>query len=312
MPERLNQERAFDVLGDILETLRFRGSVFFRSDLAAPWGMSLTSDGTPRFHIVLSGECFVGADGHADVRAGETDIIMLPNGSAHWIADRPGRDLVPSVRAGEACELGNPLFQQGAITNRLICGMVNFEQGASHPIVDALPEVMHFSNIEEAGPIWSVVTLIDAEMRGNDGRSNRIADRLTEVLFLQLLNHYVSDNEGAKGFLAALRDRRVHRALMLIHQEPEFDWSLSALGERAGMSKATLVRRFQDVVGVAPMAYITDWRIMKAHSLIKHSATPLEQVADATGFASARTLSRTFKRHYGCTPHELRRSRDEA
>jgi len=312
VPERLNNEHAFDVLGDILETLRFRGSVFFRSDLAAPWGMSLNEDGIPRFHIVLSGECFVGADGHADVRAGETDIIMLPNGNSHWIADQPGRELVPSARAGEACELGNPLFQKGTITNRLICGMVNFDQGASHPIVDALPEVMHFSNIEAAGPIWSVVTLIDSEMRRNDGRSNRIADRLTEVLFLQLLNRHVSDNEGATGFLAALRDRRVYRALTLIHREPEFDWTLSMLGERTGMSKATLVRRFQDVVGIAPMAYIMDWRIMKAHNLVKHSATPLEQVADATGFASARTLSRTFKRHFGCTPNELRRSQDES
>jgi AraC-like DNA-binding protein len=311
VPERLNQGPAFDVLGDILETLRFRGSVFFQSDLAAPWGMSLSELGIPRFHIVLSGECFVGSDEHEAVKAEEADIIMLPNGDSHWIADQPGRDLVPSVRAGEACELGNPLFQKGKITNRLMCGMVNFDQGASHPILNALPEMMHFSMLESTGPIWSVVKLIDAEMQGNQDRVSRIADRLTEVLFLQLLNHYVRDNEDTTGFLAALRDRRVYRALALIHQEPEFNWTLSLLGERVGMSRATLVRRFQDVLGVSPMAYIADWRIMKAHSLIKYSATPIEQIADATGFASARTLNKAFKRHYGCTPHELRQSKDQ-
>ena len=148
-------------------------------------------------------------------------------------------------------------------------------------------------------------------MQGSQNRSSRIADRLTEVLFLQLLNHYVRENEEASGFLAALRDRRVYRALSLIHREPEFNWTLTSLGERVGMSRATLVRRFQDVVGVAPMAYIADWRIMKAHNLIKNSATPFEQIADATGFASARTLSRAFQRHYGCTPNELRRSQIE-
>jgi len=236
---------------------------------------------------------------------------MLPNGSPHWIADEPGRELIPSAQAGEACELGNPLFQEGEITNRLMCGMVRFDQGASHPILNALPEMMHFSMLESAGPIWSVVNLIDAEMQGKQNLGSRIADRLTEVLFLQLLNHYVRENEESSGFLAALRDRRVYRALTLIHQEPEFDWTLTSLGERVGMSRATLVRRFQDVVGVAPMAYISDWRIMKAHSLIKYSATPFEQVADATGFASARTLSRAFQRQYGCTPNEMRRSQDE-
>ncbi len=257
---------------------------------------------------MLSGACYVGADGHESVKAEEADIIMLPNGDSHWIADQLGRELVPSSRAGQACELGNPLFQKGEITNRLMCGMVRFDDGLSHPILDALPEVMHFSMLESAGPIWSVVNLIDTEMQGPQEGGSRIADRLTEVLFLQLLNRYVQSNDDATGFLAALRDRRIHRALTLIHQEPEFAWTLETLGERVGMSRATLVRHFQDIVGMAPMAYIADWRIMKAHSLVKHSVTPIEQIADATGFASARTLSRAFQRHYGCTPSGLRKS----
>ena len=115
MPERLNPEPQFDVLGDVLETLRFRGSLFFSSELAAPWGISLSEMGIPRFHIVLSGECFVGSGDREVVKAGGADIVMLPNGSSHWIADKPGRQLVSSARAGEACELGSPLFQQGAI-----------------------------------------------------------------------------------------------------------------------------------------------------------------------------------------------------
>lgn len=310
MPELLKQAPAFDVLGDILETLRFRSSIFFRSDLAAPWGMSLSDMGSPRFHIVLSGACFIGSDAHDAVKAEEADIIMLPNGNSHWIADKPGRELVPSSRAGKACELGNPLFQEGKITNRLMCGLVDFEQGTSHPILDALPEMMHFSMLESTGPVWSVVNLIDAEMQRNRDRGNRIADRLTEVLFLHLLNHYVLEHEGKTDFLAALRDRRVYRALALIHQEPEFNWTLTSLGERVGMSRATLVRRFQEAVGVSPMAYIADWRLMKAHSLVKYSATPFEHIADATGFASARTLGRAFQRRYGCTPSELRRSQN--
>lgn len=307
MPERLNQNSAFDVLGDILETLRFRGSIFFRSDLAAPWGMSLTKVGIPRFHIVLSGDCFVGSDDHDAVKAQEMDIIMLPNGDSHWIADKPGRKLIPSARAGRACELGDPLFQQGEITSRLMCGMVHFEQEASHPILDALPEMIHFPMIEPTGAVWSLVMLIDDAMRNYQGRGSHIADRLTEVLFLQLLNQYVSENQQATGFLSALRDRRIHLALMMIHQEPGFDWSLSSLGERIGMSRATLVRHFQEAVGVSPMAYIKNWRMMKAYTATKHTSTPLEQIAASMGFASARTMARAFERQYGLTPSKIRR-----
>ncbi len=73
------------------------------------------------------------------------------------------------------------------------------------------------------------------------------------------------------------------------------------------MSRATLNRKFQQAVGMGPIAYLTKWRIMKAYSLAKYSARSLEQIAESIGFASARTLSKAFKRHYGYTPQDLRR-----
>jgi len=305
--ERLNQKKAFDVLRDVLETLHFRGSIFFRSDLAAPWGMSLAGDESPRFHIAVSGECYVGIDDQDGVKVKSHDVIMIPKGSSHWISDQPGRALVPSAEAADACALNSPMFQNGEITNRIICGVIHFEQSLSHPIFDALPAVMHFRMLKENGAIWSVINLIETEAASPQGSNGAVVDRLTEVLFIQLMNHYVQTNESATGFLAALSDKRVYKALALIHKEPEFDWTLSSLGERAGMSKATLVRRFQEIIGVAPMTYISNWRIMKAYDLVKYTTTPLEQVAESTGFASARTLARAFQRHYDYTPSVLRR-----
>jgi AraC-like DNA-binding protein len=305
--DRLNDENSYDVLGDVLETLRFRGSIFFHSELAAPWGMSLELTGTPRFHIALSGHCFVGDDDHEAVKVEEMDIVMLPTGSSHWIADQPGRNLVSSQLAGEACELGNPLFQQGEITNCLMCGIVHYDQDSPHPLLDSLPDILHFPKLDSSPQIWSTVTLIDTEMRRAKGHGGTIVDRLTEVLFLQLLNYYADQGDNASGFLVALRDRRLQRALILIHKEPAFNWSLSSLGDQVGMSRATLVRHFKDAIGVAPMTYIANWRVMKAYNLIKYSSTSLEQIAESVGFGSARTLNKSFQRHYDCTPNELRR-----
>jgi AraC-like DNA-binding protein len=150
--------------------------------------------------------------------------------------------------------LGEPLFQQGDATNRLMCGMAHFDEGGAHPILGTLPEMMHFPMPQPGSSIGSVVSLIDAEMQSHKGTTNRIADRLTEALFLQLLNHYVSRGDKTTGFLAILRDRRVYRALTLIHKAREFGRSLFPLGAEVGMSRATLVRRFQDTAGIAPMA----------------------------------------------------------
>jgi AraC-like DNA-binding protein len=307
VPERINKdETEFDVIGDVLETLRFRGSIFFRSDLAAPWGMSLDEADVPRFHIAMSGSCYVGSDSVRSINLQHMDIVMLPSGRSHWIADQPGRKLIPSQQAGEACELSNPLFQNGKITQSLMCGLVNYDKASSHPILDSLPQMLHFPKLTSQNPIWMTVMLIESEMQRTLNKGSSIVDRLTEVLFLQLLNRYVHENKQLSGFFAALRDKRVRSALILIHQEPEFNWSIAALGERVGMSRATLVRHFQSSIGLAPMAYILNWRMMKAYNLIKYSNSNLEQVADQVGFASARTLSKAFQRQYLCTPSELR------
>ncbi len=309
MSDRINNsDTEFNVIGDVLETLRFRGSIFFSSELAAPWGMSLEQVRFPRFHVPLSGNFFIGTDKKDIINVQNMDIIMLPNGNSHWIADQPGRELIPSKRAGDACELGQPLFQQGQITNRLMCGLVNYDQEASHPILDSFPQVLHFSKLNAADPVWMSAMLIDAEMRRTNDHGSPIVDRLTEALFLQLLNRYTSENKETIGFLAAISDRRIHRALMLIHQDPSFNWSLPLLSERVGMSRATLNRHFQDTVGVAPMTYVMNWRIMKAYSLIKYSSATLEQIAETIGFMSARTLNKAFHRYYNYTPNELRQA----
>jgi AraC-like DNA-binding protein len=304
--DRLKTNDNFDVLADILETLRFSGTIFFRSELAAPWGMSLDQEAFPRFHISLSGDCYIGSEKEETVKIEQGEIIMLPGGDSHWIADRPGRMLISSARAGEACELGNPLFQKGDITNRLMCGLVQFETASSHPFLDSLPGILHFPGMKPTDSIWMTVTLIDAEMQRTRSAGSLIIDRLTEVLFLQLLNCHINRSEESAGFLAALQDRRVHLALKLIHSEPGFNWSLTSLGERIGMSRATLVRHFQQAIGVAPMSYILNWRVTKAFNLIKHTSMSLEQIADVVGFATARTMSRSFQRHYKFTPSKLR------
>ncbi len=303
-------DNSFDVLGDVLETLRFRGSIFFRSQLAASWGMQLEAAPAPRFHIALDGDCVLGAgDENTLVRLKHMDIVLLPQGNMHWIADQPDRELVPSERAGAACELGNPLFQQGDITNKLICGFVHYEKAMLHPLLDALPEVMHFSDITADDPLWTTALLIDAEMDNTKVPRTALVDRLTEVLFLQLLYRYVDKNPHLSGFLSALSDRRIYRMLELIHREPEQPWTLESLGEKTGMSRATVARQFHKTIGMPPLAYIANCRMMKAHQLTKHSALALEDIAEQVGFSSARSLSKAFVRKYGFTPSQLRKNK---
>jgi AraC-like DNA-binding protein len=305
---RLNHTATeMEVLDDILATLRFRGSIFFHSRLAAPWGMSLTCSATPRFHVALEGGFYVGtSDRQVSVRPME--IVMLPTGDMHWIADQENRKLVPSERAGLACELGQPLFQQGDITNRLMCGVVEYDDAISHPIISALPSIFHISDIHHEDSIWMTVQQIDREINRSGNKKNSIIDRLTEVLFIQLLKQYVSENDHLKGFLSALRDPRIGKTLHLIHKNPEVHWTLDMISEEVGMSRATLQRKFKSELDISPITYLNRWRITKAYQFVKYSSQSLDQIADSIGFSNARTMRTAFQRQYGITPSELRRT----
>ena len=296
----------FNVLDDVIDTLRFRGSIFFHSSLAAPWGMSLSSIEMPRFHIALEGDFYVGA-GSSNINVNPMDIVMIPGGDMHWIADEIESERVTCEQAGDACALGMPLFQQGEITNKIMCGIVEYDEAIEHPILSALPSIIQLSNIQSNDNIWMTVKLIDAEIIRTNNKKNSIIDRLTEVLFIQLLNSFIEKNEHLTGFLSALKEPRLNKILQLIHQHPERQWTLDIISDVVGMSRATLQRKFKAAIGVSPMVYISRWRMAKAYQLLKYSNLSLEGIANVIGFSDARTLSHAFKDHYGDTPSQFRK-----
>ena len=296
----------FNVLEDIIDTLRFRGSIYFHSNLAAPWGMSLEQMKNPRFHVSLEGSFYVGTDKNP-INVKPMGIVMVPDGEMHWIDDQITSELVPSDKAGDACALGMPLFQQGEITNRIMCGLVEYDEAINHPILSVLPSIIHLSNIQSDDNIWMTIKLIDAEINKTNSKKTNIVDRLTEVLFIQLLNNFVNENEHLTGFLAALNEPRFKKILQLIHRSPEKQWTLDLISDEVGMSRATLQRKFKAGVGISPMAYISHWRMAKAYQLLKYSNLSLEGIADVVGFSDARTFRNAFQKHYGYTPSHLRR-----
>ena len=232
---------------------------------------------------------------------------MIPHGNMHWIADDSNSKLTPSEEAGKACSIGTKLNQDGHITNKLICGVIYYEKDISHPIIDSLPSILHFTDIDSNSTIWRTVMMIDDLMDDEFSSQTSIIDRLTEVLFLQLLNNHINENQNTQGFFAALKDKRIHKVLRYIHQYPHINWSLEQLGNLVGMSRSTLIRQFKNNLDVTPVIYIRNWRMMKAYDLINNSNKSLEQIADTVGYSTARSLNKTFLQHFGFTPNTLRK-----
>ncbi|MCW8930481.1 MAG: AraC family transcriptional regulator, partial [Gammaproteobacteria bacterium] len=298
---------SYDILGDVLETLRFKGTIFIRSQMNAPWGLSLNEVKYPRFHISMSGDFFINPEGGKEpIEIQEAGVVMLPTGKAHWIADRPGRKLLALSEEKLACQFGKPMFHQEPTSNSLMCGLIRFDEQTTHPLLNALPDIIHIPSIKSSS-IWSLIELIDKELIEYHSLSSVVVDRLSEVLFLKFLHEFMKQPDQTMGFFSALHDRRLNAAIQLIHQRMNENWTIDKLALQVGMSRATLVRHFRETVGMPPIEYLTQWRLLKAHNMLKYSTDSLNDISEQVGFASRESLTKAFKRQYGYTPMSLRK-----
>jgi AraC-like DNA-binding protein len=88
----------------------------------------------------------------------------------------------------------------------------------------------------------------------------------------------------AVGYASALADRHVGKALQVIHERPGNKWTVDALASRAGQSRSVFAERFQKLVGLSPMQYLTRWRMRQAHEWLATGGESVSQVAMRCGY----------------------------
>lgn len=114
---------------------------------------------------------------------------------------------------------------------------------------------------------------------------------------------------GNQGWLAALNDPHVGRAIVLLHQAPEVSWTVEELARQCSTSRAVLAKRFVDVVGETPIQYLTAWRMLLAQRLLLDSGVSIAKVAARVGYESESTFTRAYRRVVGTPPAEWRRQK---
>ena len=157
--------------------------------------------------------------------------------------------------------------------------------------------------------IQSTLRLMAVEARELKTGGETIVTRLADVLVVQAIRSWMeSDPSAQKGWLGALQDEQIGRALLLIHRYPGKDWTVASLAAEAAMSRSAFAARFSDLVGQTPMRYLTWWRMQTAQARLKKEDIPLGQLAEDLGYQSETAFNRAFKRATGQTPGAVRRS----
>src|SRR5215469_4713655 len=310
---RLTQEeRALDVLSDVLGLLRLRGQVYCRTQLTAPWGLIFSAD-QAQFHVVERGSFLLQPDGSREtIAVSEGDLVLLPHGRGHRLLSSPDSKAVP-IKVAIGVQREGPLtpitYGGGGARTDLVCGRFGFDLRLAGSILAGLPPVLHIRGSQGRPVEWLelIVRFLRAEARSATPGRNVALARLVDLLFVEAIRHWLATSDARPtGWMGALRDPRIGVALVRMHAEPQRDWDMESLATEVGMSRSSFAQHFGDLVGEPPSKYLTRWRMYLAARLLRVPGTTVGQVANRVGYDSEAAFSRVFKRYMRVAPAAFR------
>jgi AraC-like DNA-binding protein len=307
-----------DPLGEALHFLRMNGAFYCRSELSAPWGLTLPPmPGYLWFHVVTSGRFWLetGEDDAGWIEPG--DLALVPHGDGHVLRSELG------ARAPGILDLERELVSDryeilrhggGGVRTDLICGAVRFEQPAARKLLEILPRTIHIEASSSTRLEWmrSMLALMAAEAGELRPGGEAVITRLGDILVIQAIRAWMENDPAARtGWLGALQDPQIGRALALIHRDPARDWTVASVADELAMSRSAFAARFTEQVGEPVMRYVARWRMNVAVEALKAEGATVAQLADRLGYRSEAAFSRAFKRVIGSSPGAVRRSAEE-
>jgi AraC-like DNA-binding protein len=192
----------------------------------------------------------------------------------------------------------------------VVCGFIGCDLRPFNPLIAALPKLLHLPAGGVGAWVAPVLHQAVSESRENRPGSAAVLERVSEMVFVDAARRYLESlTEGASGWLAALRDRHVGKAIGLMHERPAEPWTIDELGRRVGLSRSALHERFVGLVGQPPMQYLTNWRMQRGAALLREGDATVATIAQEVGYDSEAAFARAFKRLVGEPPAAWRRAR---
>lgn len=302
-----------DVLADVLAVLDVQASLYFRATFSAPFSVAVPTDSRRiRFHLGCRGKSWIGLPSGENAIYGPGDLILVPHGSAHTLADGPNTPALPLedvLKRARSESVGCITYGGDGRSVELVCGHFGFNEEIVHPLVESLPSLIHIKARKQHDYTWLDVVLRQMEEEGRAGLPGHqeALRRLSEILFIQVLRAFIEEGPESTRFLTALVDPQLRRALDAIHTDPASDWTLERLAEVAGLSRTLFADRFRTKLGVTPMRYVADWRLQKARALLGEPSLTVGDVARAVGYESEAAFNRAFSQQFGRTPGAVRK-----
>ncbi|MBB5711822.1 AraC family transcriptional regulator [Sphingomonas xinjiangensis] len=299
-----------DALTSVLSLLRARARVTGRLHAGGQWSLRFPAIGNPKFNALSQGECwFTSISSSRSVRLSAGDAFFIAPGEGYMLSSDP--QLAP--------EEAGPAFS-GAIDGvaragegddcRLIGGQIELMPEMSQLLLDQLPSSFVVRGSDDAAlDLRQALKHLAQEVSCTLPGSGLLADHYAQILLILLLRYQQAFGpQHGPGWLRALSDERIAKALGAIHRDPHLPWTVKRMASEAGMSRSSFAEAFNRLVAQGPVSYLSDWRLERAAVALRETREPIGRIAAAVGYGSESAFGAAFKRRFGKSPALFRRS----
>ena len=297
-----------DPFSDILKFANAETLVTGGFMAGGPWAIRFPAPDKIKFFAVVKGSCWVSIDYEAEPFHFQTgDVGLLAAQRSFVLASDPGITPIEAMVVFSAAGRTTAKLGDGGDFAH-IGGHVLLDRVSGWLLADVLPPWIHIQAASPQATIvrWLLDQLVEEQAAERPGAQLASA-QLAQLLFIQILRaHLQTSGLMPAGWLRALADPRIAPALRLMHGDPGRDWHLDELAKASAMSRTSFAFHFRTIAGVAPLTYLTEWRMRLAERALREETTPVAVVARSLGYTSESAFSNAFKRVTGNSPKAYR------
>ena len=291
-----------DPLSDVLSLLEIQSVMPNSLTVGGPWCLAFPAYGGIKMGAVLMGEAWLQPEGETAIHLAAGDCWLMSG-------DRPyrmGSDLaLPPVDARTvfADADDGAAHHGGEVDFIAVAGRMLYDPAQAALLLDVLPPLIHVPWSPDAEVLSWLIRQLSRETADGRAGSDLMTTHVAGMMFVQVLRGWMAGADAPKaGWLGALRDPRIARALTRLHGDPARAWSVAELAADCAMSRSAFAARFKALTGAAPLDYLIGWRMRLAGRSLRRDDQPLSRIARDAGYASDSAFSHAFKRVMGVSP----------
>jgi AraC-like DNA-binding protein len=297
-----------DPFSDVLRLTEAKAVISGSIAAGGAWALHFAPPRMLKFTALAKGSCWLRVDGQRKaVRMEQGDVFLLSGRDGFVLASSLTKRPIDAHRV--IGNKGRTVTQIGDGSECvLLAGMVPLHPSSGALLTDVLPALVHVraASPQAAALRWVVEQILEERRSTLPGASIASA-QLAQLMFVQVLRaHLASSGTLPSGWLRAISDDRITPALRLMHGDPGRAWRLGELAKAAAMSRTSFAVHFKAVAGVAPLAYLTEWRMRLAQRTLREEDATVFQIAASLGYMSESAFSNAFKRVTGTAPRNYR------